>query len=120
VAPVAENRRPTAQLEDLLEPVAHEENRDAAVARLADDREQPLHLVRGERGGWLIEDEHARIDGERLGDLDQLLVGHRETADDRRPESMWTLRLSKILIRLERRMSRQLTECQAGRWGYGP
>ena len=40
-------------------------------------------LVRRERRGRLVEDEDARVDGQRLGDLDELLVGHREAADDR-------------------------------------
>ena len=77
MAPVSENGRATAQLEDLFEAVAYKENRDAAVASLADDLEESHDLMRGERGSWLIEDEHARIDRERLRDLDQLLVGHR-------------------------------------------
>ena len=74
---------PVAQLEDLVEPVAHEQDRDAASAQASDDREQPLDLVRGERRGRLVEDQDARLDRQRLGDLDQLLVGHRQAADRR-------------------------------------
>jgi hypothetical protein len=62
VLPVAEHRRPVAQVEDLAQPMAHEQDGDAAVAQTADDREQPLHLVRRERRGGLIEDEHRRLD----------------------------------------------------------
>ena len=81
VAPVAEHRRAVAQLEDLVEAVADEQDRDAAVAQPADDAEQPLDLVGGQRRGRLVEDQDARLDRERLRDLDELLVGHRQAAD---------------------------------------
>ena len=84
VAAVAEDRRPVAQLEDLVEAVADEQHRDAAVAQAADDREQAVDLVRRQRGGRLVEDQDAGLDRQRLGDLDQLLVGHRQAADRRR------------------------------------
>ena len=51
------------------------------AAQRPDDREQPLDLVRRERRRGLVEDEDARLDRQRLGDLDQLLVGHRQAAD---------------------------------------
>ena len=83
VPAVAEDRRPVAQLEDLVEAVADEQHRHAAIAQPAHDREQPLDLVGGERRGRFVEDEHAGLDRQRLGDLDQLLVGHRQAADRR-------------------------------------
>ena len=69
--------------EDLVEAMADEQHGDAAVPQAADDREQPVDLVRRQRRGGLVEDEHAGLDRERLRDLDQLLVGHREPADGR-------------------------------------
>ena len=83
VPAVAEDRRPVAQVEDLVEPVADEQDRHAAIAEPADDREQPLDLVGGERRRRLVEDQDARLDRQRLGDLDELLVGHRQAADRR-------------------------------------
>ena len=83
VAPVAEDGRAVAQLEDLVEAVADEQDRDAAVAQPADDAEQPLDLVGGQRRGRLVEDQDARLDRQRLRDLDELLVGHRQAADRR-------------------------------------
>ena len=62
VLAVAEDRRPVAQVEDLVEAVADEQDRDAAVAKPADDREQALDLVGGQRRGRLVEDEDARLD----------------------------------------------------------
>ena len=70
-------------VEDLVEPVAHEQDRHAASAELPDDREQALDLVGRERRRRLVEDQDARLDRQRLGDLDELLVGHREAADRR-------------------------------------
>ena len=62
---------------------------DAAVAIVTGlctsyDVEKPLHLVGGERGRRLIEDQDTRLDRERLRDFDQLLVGHRKAAHDGR------------------------------------
>ena len=56
---------------------------DAAIAEAADDREQPLDLVGRQRRRRLVEDEDAGVDRQRLGDLDELLVGHRQAADGR-------------------------------------
>ena len=58
-AAVAEDRRLVAQLEDLVEAVADEQDRDAAVAQPADDREQALDLVERQRRRRLIEDQDA-------------------------------------------------------------
>ena len=45
--------------------------------------EQALDLVGRQRRGRLVEDQDARVDRQRLGDLDELLVGHRQAADRR-------------------------------------
>ena len=103
VPAVAEDRRDVAQLEDLVEPMADEQDRDAASPQSADDREQPLHLVGGERRGRLVEDQHARLDRQRLGDLDQLLVGHRQAADRRADVELDVQLLEQRLRRPARR-----------------
>ena len=46
----------------------------------AHDAEQALDLVAGQRRGRLVHDQHARVEGERLGDLDDLLVGDAQAA----------------------------------------
>ena len=81
VPAVAEDGRAIAQREDLVQPVADEQDRHAAVAKPADDREQPLDLVGGQRCGRLVQDQRAGVHGQGLGDLDQLLVRHREAPD---------------------------------------
>ena len=78
---VPEDGRPVTQGEDLVQPVAHEQDRHAAVAEPADDREQPLDLVGRQRCGRLVEDQRTGVYGEGLGDLDQLLVRHRQAPD---------------------------------------
>jgi hypothetical protein len=81
---VAHHRDRRADREDLLEAVGDEEHRGAAVAQRAHDAEQPLDLGPGERRGRLVHDQHPRVERQRLGDLDDLLVGDREAADGAR------------------------------------
>ena len=80
VAAVAHHGDALAEREDLLEAVRDEEHRVAARAQRLDDAEQPLDLGRRERRGRLVHHDHARVRRQRLGDLDQLLVGDREPA----------------------------------------
>ena len=58
VLAVAQHGRAVAQVEHLAQAMADEQHRDAAVAQAADDREQPLDLVRRQRRGRLVEDQH--------------------------------------------------------------
>ena len=77
---VAHDRDRVAEGEDLLEAVRDEQHRGAAVAQRPHDAEEPLDLGPGQRRGRLVHDEHARVEAERLGDLDDLLVGDRQAA----------------------------------------
>ena len=45
--------------------------------QVADDLEQPLDFMRSERRARLIHDDDARLEGERLGDFDELLLRRR-------------------------------------------
>ena len=45
------------------------------AAQSRHDAEEAADLVRRERGGRLVHDQHAHAQGERLGDLDGLLLG---------------------------------------------
>ena len=76
--PVAEHGRAIADLVDLLEMVRDVEDRDAALLHPAHALEQPLDALRLERRGRLVEDQEARADRERAGDLDDLLLLDRE------------------------------------------
>ena len=58
---VAHDRDPVAEREDLLEPVADEDDGRAAVAQPAGDVEEPLDLRRGQRRGRLVHDDDPRL-----------------------------------------------------------
>ena len=57
------------------------DDRGAFGLKFSDDVEQPGFLTRRERRGRFIEDENARIAGERASDLDHLTVAHTELFD---------------------------------------
>jgi hypothetical protein len=78
---VAQDGDGVADREDLVEPVGDEEHAGAALLERSDHPEEPLDLVPGERRGGLVHDQHARVEGQRLGDLDDLLVGDAQAAD---------------------------------------
>lgn len=67
-------------LEDLLKAVRYEQHRGALFAQGTDDPEETGHLAAGEGGGRLVHDQDAGVEGERLGDLDDLLVGDGQSA----------------------------------------
>ena len=77
-AAVAQDDDAVGDREHLVEAVADEDDGDAMRAEIADDGEQRLGLVRRQRGGRLVEDQQFGVAGERLGDLDDLLLGRRE------------------------------------------
>ena len=49
-----------------------------------DHPEQPLDLLVAERGRRLVHDQDPRVGAQAPGDLDELLLGHRQPADFRR------------------------------------
>jgi hypothetical protein len=69
--------------EDLVELVGDVDAGDAAFPQIAQDVEQDQHLVLGQRGGGFVENEDLRVLGERLDDLDELLLPHAERAHRR-------------------------------------
>ena len=75
---VAEDRDAVGEVGDLAPPVRGEDHALPALAEPAHQREQPLHLLLGERGGRLIEEEDVRVAEERARDLDDLAVRERE------------------------------------------
>jgi hypothetical protein len=58
--------------------VRDEDQCTALVAEAAGHREEALHLDTAEGGRRLVHDQHAGLERDRLGDLDDLLVGDRE------------------------------------------
>ena len=80
VLAVPHDRDPLAERGDLLEAVRDEHDRGALVAQRPDHREEPLDLDAAERRGRLVHDQDPGLAGQRLGDLDQLLVGDGQAA----------------------------------------
>ncbi len=66
-AAVAQDREAVAQLGDLVEPVADEDRGEAVLAQVADDVEEAVGLLARERGGRLVEDQHASGRGRARG-----------------------------------------------------
>ncbi len=73
-----------AERGDLVEAVRDVDDRHARRGERAHLREQPLRLVRAERGGRLVEEEDRGGAAEGAGGRDELLVADREVAEQRR------------------------------------
>ena len=81
VLAVAQHASPLAQVEDLLQAMADEEHAQPSIAQRADDRKEAFDLVQRQRRRRFVHDQNARVERQRLGNLHQLLVGHRQTAN---------------------------------------
>ena len=77
---VAHDGDGVAHLEDLVEAVADVDHATTLVAQPSGDLEQPGHLGIRQRRARLVHDDDARVDRQRLDDLDHLLVGDRQSA----------------------------------------
>ena len=83
VLAVAEHGDAITQLEDLVEPMADEEDRHAGGGQSPNLAKEAAHLVCRQRRGRFVHDQHADVTGHRLGDLDGLLRSHGEPGRDR-------------------------------------
>ena len=70
-------------LAHLAQLVGDEHDGGAGCLELAHDLHQLVGLLRGEHRGRLVEDEHLRVAGQRLDDLDPLLHADRQVVDER-------------------------------------
>ena len=78
---VAEDGHAVGDGKDLVQLVGDVDAADAALAEVAQDVEQDEHLVLGQSGGGLVEDQQAGILGQGLDDFDQLLLAHAQGTD---------------------------------------
>ena len=83
VAAVAEHRAFVGELGDLVHAVRDVEERQALAAQALEHREDLGDVGRGQRRGRLVEDQDARLAGQRLGDLDHLPARQRQVLDQR-------------------------------------
>ena len=108
VPPVAKHRDGVRDRRDLLEPVADEDDRNAALAQTAHGREEAVDLVRRERRGRLVHDQEAGARRERLRDLEELTVGDAEARERAHRAGMSAPRSSRM-PRASERIARQST-----------
>ena len=76
--PVLQHGHVVAERQHLVEAMGDVEKSRAFLAEALQQALQRLRLMSGERGGGLVEDEHARLAIERLGDLHQLPSAQRK------------------------------------------
>ena len=72
---VLEDRHRVDEFDDFVEAVGNVEDRDATLLQPPQQSVQACDLGEAERGRRLVEDQHRRVEGERLNDFDQLLLG---------------------------------------------
>ena len=82
-AGVAEDRHAAGEAIHVFHAMRDEDDGDALVAQALGDLVEVFAFTVGERRGRLIHDDDPCIRGERLPDLDDLLLGDRETAHRR-------------------------------------
>jgi hypothetical protein len=73
-SPIAHDRDPLAEGEDLIEPMRDEEQGGALGTEGAHHIEEAVDLGRRERGCRLVHDDDPRVERQRLDDLNDLLV----------------------------------------------
>ena len=79
-AAVPQHRHAVGEPEHLVHLVRRVDDGDAAATQHVDRLEQGGYLVVGERGRGLVQQEHVRLAGQGLGDLDDLTLGDGEPA----------------------------------------
>ena len=83
VGAVAQHGHRIGDLFEFLQAVRDVDDADVLCGEVADDPEQPVHLGIGERRGGFVHDQDAQVQVERLGHLDELLLGDAAVADQR-------------------------------------
>ena len=82
-APVAQHHDAVGAGHDLAEPVRDVDHCDAVRLQIGDHLQQPLGLRQRQARGRLVHDDDARVERERLGDLDHLPLRDRQIVDQR-------------------------------------
>ena len=77
---VAQHHDAVGNGKNLLEPMTDVNDAQPLAFKVANDLEQPLDFLRRQSGAGLVHDQDAGVGRQGLGDLDDLLLGHREIA----------------------------------------
>ena len=75
---IADHGDHVRKVEDFTQAVGNIDNGDASRCAGAQKRKQPLHLALAERFRRLIEDQHARLEQQGFGDLDDMPLRNRQ------------------------------------------
>ena len=81
VTTVAQHGVAVAEAKDLLQPMGDEDDRQALGLKRPDDADKVGDFGLAQGGGRLVHDDEPRSHGEGACDLDQLLLGDREIAN---------------------------------------
>jgi hypothetical protein len=76
--PVAQGGDAIGDPGQLVQPVRDVDDPDSAAPQVADDAEEVLHLAVAQGRRRLVHDDDLRVRPDRLRDLDELLLGHRQ------------------------------------------
>ena len=78
---VAQHGVAVAEAKDLVQPMSDKDDRQALGPKRPDDANEVGDFRLAQGRGRLVHDDEPRLHGERPGDLDQLLLGDREIAN---------------------------------------
>ena len=81
VPAVPENRHIVGNREDLIHLVGDVDDAHAMRLEVRDDRKEVLHFAFGERGSRLIHDQDVGLEGDGLGNLNDLPIGDGQVPD---------------------------------------
>ena len=108
---LAQHRRPVADGGDLDQPVRDEDDRPIAALLAADDLEDALGEVRGQRRGHLVEHQHVGLDRERAGEVDDPERGQRQAPRQARQIEVLE---AELVEPVAERLDRRLGQAQVG------
>ena len=79
---IAQHGDAVGQFLHFAKPMRNVNDTHAARAQVLDHGEQVFRLALGQAAGGFVHDQHAGIDGQRLGDLHHLLAPHGQFAHE--------------------------------------
>ena len=114
---LAQDGRPVADGGDLDHAVRDEDDRAVAAALAADDLEDALGEVGGQRRGHLVEHQHVGLDREGAGEVDDPERGQRQAPRQARQVEVFEAQLAEPV---PERLDRRLGQAQVGAGCRGP
>src|SRR5262249_35766633 len=79
---VSQHCHSIGDFKELIEPVGYVDDPGPASSQLTNYGEQLVDFLVGQGGGRLVKNQYSGICAKRTSDLNQLLLGHRQLADE--------------------------------------